>query len=166
MKMIKPLMLIFLFAGLFGCNTNKDQTASNDSLTDTTDTSSLMTDKIIFVDPGVPDENSNVIDSMEAISLIDAFYEKENRQMIGRLRTSKNNQLTGFFIERKSLDSILKDTTVKSVLFYFAKGKSATANGRNYTLIYGGSTFLSISDVHHSAYFSTKAYDYVPPIGK
>jgi hypothetical protein len=99
------------------------------------------------------------IDPGQAQSLIQEFR-TQNKASADPLKTPDGQNLNGFFLDRKHLDSILKDPKVTGINVHLAKhpdfaGKPDNVN----TLVYSGSTpntpgaakpFVSANDTYDS----------------
>jgi hypothetical protein len=79
------------------------------------------------------------IDPGQAQSLIQEFR-SQNKSSADPLKTADGQHLNGFFLDRESLDSILKDPNVTGIHVNFAKHPNFVGKPDNVpTLVYSGS---------------------------
>lgn len=79
------------------------------------------------------------IDPAQAKSLIQEFR-SQNKSSADPLKTADGQNLNGFYLDRESLDSILKDPKVSGIHVSFAKHPDFVGKPDNVpTLVYSGS---------------------------
>lgn len=166
MKKTTLIPLLFLVIGLcIGYFFAKKNSTSNFDDEKASFLEKLRNESLKFYGP----DTSRVIPEEEAKKLIESFR-KENAGNSIPMQTVGGENLNGFYIERKHIDTILSDKSNSGISFYFAKHPHAQNNRKStYTLIYIAAKKISskAADKQTDTIINNgPAYDYIDPCPK
>ena len=103
------------------------------------------------------------IDLALAKSLIKEFQEQNRASANAGLKTPDGSFMNGFFVDRQSLDSILKDPNIVGISFHYAKHPDFEGKAGNYfTAVFAGAVPAPAGSATTYA-VSGAVYDMVAP---
>lgn len=111
---------------------------------------------------------SAIIDPQLAKTLIQAYQAQNSRNAENAIKTVDGQNLNGYYIDRASLEAVLKNPAFTGVSVYFAKHPDAAASIENIiTIIFVGAEpnpkWVEGSTTETKYINSGDAYDSVPP---
>jgi len=103
------------------------------------------------------------IDRALAKSLIKEFQEQNRAAAGAGIKTPDGSFMNGFFIDRESLDSILKDPNIVGISFHYAKHPDFAGKAGNfYTMVFAGAVPAPAGSATTYA-VSGSVYDFIQP---